>query len=231
MSGVVQPLAVTKGKKTKVYAALLGEGDRSQPASVVFTLTADAAKGATTLSVTSVTTTARKGQYLLFEDADEKVYLAQLSADYASGTSVSVVALPEPIPSTSVAAFPVPFKLRTNADVSFKQNVTDVNTFDHTVNGDASPGAATSEIKTDGEYSAYDPGYQTCVYATRNTLEVYLIRELQVPSPAFSKGKVTRGAAIVTARDEASPNEGNVSGNVSARFVGDVFEDDPVVAA
>lgn len=231
MAGAVQPLPITKGKTTQIFAALLGEGDRTEPLPVTFTLTAGAAKGATTLAVTSVTTTAKAGQYLLFEDSDEKVYIAQLSADYTTGTSVSVEALPEAIPNGSVAAFPVPFKLRTDASISFSQDVSDVNTFDHSINGDASPGAATTEITLSGEFSFYDPGYNTVVYATRNTLEVYIWRQLAVPGSGFTTGKVTKGACIVTSREEPSPNDANVSANVSARFVGDVFEVDPVPTA
>lgn len=225
-----QPLAITKGKQTKVYAALLGTGDRSEPTAVTFTTTSNAAKGATSISVSSVNTTLKKGQYLLFEDADDKVYIAQANADYTTGTTLTVKALPEAIPSGSASAFPAPFKLRTDASISFSQDVSDINTYDHSINGDASPGAATTEITIDGEFSSYDPGYNTVVYATRNTLEVYVIRELAIPGSGFSKGKVTKGACLVTSREEPAPNDGNVSANVSARFVGDVVENDPVAA-
>ena len=231
MAGAVQPLPISKGRLSKVYCALLDSGDREEPTAVSVALTAGAAKGATTLTVTSVTTKIKAGQYLLFEDADDKVYLAQVTADYTTGTSVSVAALPEAIPNASVAAFPVPFKLRTEASISFSQDVSDIFTFDHSVNGDASPGAATSEISLEGEYSPYDPGYATVTYATRNTLECYIIRELQTPGSGFTKGKVTKGACIVTSREEGSPQDGNVSSSVSARFVGDVEEVDPVPTA
>lgn len=230
MAGSVQPLPITKGKNTRIYCALLKDGDREQPTAVTFTLTAGAAKGATTLTVTSVTTKAYAGQYLLFEDPDEKVYLAKLTADYTTGTSVSVEALAEAIPNTSAAAFPVPFKLRTSADVSGSTDVSDVNTYDHPISGDASPGASTYEIQTDGEYSYYDPGYNTCVVAQGSSTEVYLIRELAPPGTGFSKGKVTRGSVLITSRDEPAPNDANVSANVSFRFTS-FNEDDPVPTA
>lgn len=230
MAGATQPLAITKGKSTKVYAALLGTGVRTEPANVTFTTTANASKGATTISVTSVTTTCKAGQYLLFEDSSDKVYIAKVGADYSTGTSLTVEALPEAIPSGSAAVFPAPFKLRTDAAITFTQNVNEVNTYDHTINGDASLGSATSEINISGEFSSYDPGYATCTYATRNSLEVYLIRELATPGSGFTKGKVTKGAAIITSREEPAPNDGNVSANVTGRFVGDITENDATPA-
>lgn len=228
MAGATQPLAITKGKNTKVFAALLASGDRTEPTGVTFTTTAAAIKGATTLTITSAPTTCKAGQYLLFEDANDKVYIAKVGADYTTGTSITVEALPEAIPSGAAAVFPAPFKLRTDAAITFTQNVNEVNTYDHSINGDASLGSATSEINISGEFSTYDPGYATCTYATRNSLEVYLIRELATPGSGFTKGKVTKGAAIVTSREEPAPNDGNVSANVTARFVGDVTENDAV---
>lgn len=234
MAGASQPLPVTKGKQTKCFAALLPVGERTEPSAVTLTSTAIAAKGATTITITSAPLAVGKivpGQYLLFEDPDEKVYIARVAADYTTGTSLTVEELPEAIPSGSAAVFPVPFKLRTDSAVNFSQDLQDVNTYDHDLNGDASPGAATVEITLSGEYSPYDPGYATCVYATRNTLEVYFTRELATPGAGFTKGKVTKGAAIVTSREEPAPNDGNVSANVSARFVGNVVEADPVPTA
>lgn len=234
MAGVKGPLSVTKGKKTQVFMALLKDGDREAPAEVTLTLGSGAAKGATSLSISGVsadTTKIYKGQYLLFEDPDERLFIAQANADYTGGSSLTVVALPEAIPNASAAAFPVPFKLRTSADVDVSTDANEVDTFDHSINGDATPGKTSFEFKTDGEYSAFDPGYNTCVYAQRNATEVYVWRRLAAPSPAFAKGKVTSGAAIVTSRSEPNPNDGNVGASVSCRFVGDVEEDDPVAIA
>lgn len=230
----IQP--VTKGKQTKVTGALLKTGERSEPNPVTLTASAAAIKGATTVSVTAAfesgtETLIAKGQYLLFEDTDEKGYLVQVDADYESGTTLTVKALAEALPDDAAAVFPVPFKLRTDSGISFSQDVSDVNTYDHSVNGDASPGAATIEISLEGEYSPYDPGYATAVYATRNTQEMYIIRELATPGAGFSKGKVTKGACLITSREEPAPNDGNVGANVSARFVGDVEENDPTPTA
>jgi len=232
---VTQPIPVTKGKKTKIFAALLKDGDREQPHECTVTLGSAPAKGATTLTVTvspamPAGRAMYKGQYLLFEDADDKVYIAKLNADYTTGGSMTITPLAEGIPTASVAAFPVPFKLRTTADVSGSTDITDVNTYDHSVSGDASPGASTYEISTDGEYSHFDPGYNTCVEANKSNTEVYILRELAPPSPAFIKGKVTRGSVLITGREEPAPNDGNVSASVSFRFTS-FFEDDPVATA
>lgn len=234
MAGATQPLPITKGKVTKVYGALLGSGDRAQPANVAVTTTALAAKGATALTITDIatglgTSTIRAGQYLGFVDADDKLYIAQVTADYTAGVSLTVAALPEAIPSGAEAVWPTPFKLRTDSAINFSTDVQDVNTYDHSVNGDASPGASTVEITLSGEYSPYDPGYLTAAYAQRNSLEMWVIRELGNPNASsFTKGKVTAGAALITSREEPAPNDGNVSANVTARFVGDVIEADPV---
>lgn len=229
MAGQSQPLPVTTGRTTKIFAAVLGTGVRSEPAAVSLEMTDPAAKGATTIAITSVSTTIKKGQYLLFEDVlTEKVYIAQVNADYTTGTSLTVKALPEAIPDACVAEFPVRFKLRTEANISFSQNVSETFSFDHSINGDASPGSATTEISLSGEFSSYDPGYLSATYCTRNSLELYIWREIATPGAGFSKGKVTKGACIVTSREEGASVDGNVSANISARFVGDVVETDPV---
>lgn len=224
-------LIVTKGKKTKARMCLLKDGDREPPDDVVLTLTAAAAKGATTLTLTSVTTKIYKGQHLLFEDPDEKVYKAIADADYTTGTTLTVKPLSEAIPDDSVAAFPVPFKLRESADISASTDVSSVNTFDHEISSDFTPGESTYELSTDGKYSHYDPGYGTCGEAQRTNTEIYFWRELAPPSPAFSKGKISRGACLVTSRDEPSPNDGEVGASVSMQFVSGFEEDEPVPVA
>ena len=115
-----------------------------------------------------------------------------------------------------------------SSDINFSQDVSTVITFDHSVNGDASPGSASTEGTFSGLYSYYDPGYATVVEATRRTRQIWIERELAPPGPGFLKGKVSGGAAIVTSRDEPNPDDGQVAADFNVQFVGDVVEDDRV---
>lgn len=228
---VSQPLPITKGKKTRITCAILRDGDRSAPHTCTIALSAAGAKAATSVgvTVTPALPAGKKiyaGQYLLFIDADQKAYVAQVNADYTTG-AMTFKPLAEAIPNGAIAQYPAPFKLRTTADVSGSTDVTDVNTYDHDISGDASPGATTYEISTDGEYSHYDPGYNTCVAANKTSTEVFISRELAPPSDGFKSGKITRGSCLITGREEPAPNDGNVSASVSLRFTS--FEElDPV---
>lgn len=231
MAGSTQPVAVTKGKRTKVFCALKNSGDREEPTAVTLTLTAGPAKGATTLAITSVTTKIYKGQYVLFEDSNDKVYLAQVDADYTTGVSLTVKPLAEAIPNAAVAAFPVPFLLRTACDINTDTGLDEVNTFDHDVTGDASPGATTVTIDIPGLYSYYNAGLSTARYAQVNSQELYVIRELDTPNAAaFTKGDVEKGCVILSSRSSSAPNEGSVSGDVSGRFVSYTLVDPVPVA-
>lgn len=228
---VSYPPPVTKGKKTRPRIALLGTGNRSRPADVVFEISATTppAKGATTIALAaSVTTTAKTGQYVQWVDGNGKLYIAQLNADYTTGTSMTVKALPEAIPSGSKAEFPVEFNLRTAADFDDSTDVDTVNTYDHPINGDSTPGATTLTLTTGGLYSFYDAGSRTCIYAKENNLEVWVERELDIPSDAFSKGEVRGGAALVTSAPSAAPNESSVTQDFTFQINGTPYRADPV---
>jgi hypothetical protein len=222
------PLPITQGRKTTVTLALLSDGVRTEPVAATLTLTSAPSKGATTLALTATTpgttnavnTNIYSGQYLQFTDSSSRLYIAQVNANYTGGTSMTVLSLPEAITNGSTAPFPAKLNLRTAADISFSTDTSDVDTYDHSLGGDAAIGSTTAEIDLSGEYSAYDAGYNTAAYAQSNGKEVYITRTLATPGSAFATGKVTKGASIITSREEPAPVDGNVSANMTARLIG-----------
>jgi hypothetical protein len=118
-------------------------------------------------------------------------------------------------------------RLRTTADLNFQINTQDVDTYDHVIT-EKTPSGSTGTFQLNGLYSHYDPGYHTMRYASDNALEIYLLRTLPIPSSAFTKGRATGFAALVTTRSDSAPNGGFVSADFQLSVQGTLNEIQPV---
>jgi hypothetical protein len=229
--GATTPLAATKGKETRLTCALLGEGQRVEPTEAVLTIAGtEQAKGATAVTLSAAPAAGVKmftGQYLQAKDTNGLVYVMKLDADFEGGTSLDVAPLPEAIPASATIQWPVRFNLRTQADIDFSYENEEVNTYDHEDNGDAVPTSSSASISLAGLYSAYDAGGLTTDYAAQNRLEVWISRTLGRPTPAYKRGAVIAGAAIIEGIASPAPNDSFVASDYTARFVGDITRKDP----
>jgi hypothetical protein len=202
-----KPAQATRGKLTEVTIALMPQGIRTPPTSTSLTASA-ATKGATSVTVTGVTSAIQAGQALLFIDpTTDSQHLAIVSATAAaSATSLTVLALGEAIPAGAIAQYPPRFMLRTTADLNTQTDTAEVDSMDHN-NKDFIPLGSSSEFSLDGMYTHYDPGRHTCAYADRNKLEIYWTRTYGPPNANYSKGETHSGFGIVTAVDEPNSND------------------------
>lgn len=210
-----KPAQATRGKLTEVTIALMGQGIRTAPTSTSLTASA-AAKGATTVTVSGITSEIQAGQALLFIDpTDDSQYLAIVSTKAAaSATSLTVLALGEAIPADAVAQYPPRAMLRSSADLSTESDTAEVDSFDH-VNKDYIPLGISSEFSAEGMYTHYDPARHTCAFAQRNGLEIYWTRTYGPPNAKYSKGETQSGFGIVTSAEESAPNDEMVSNNLT----------------
>ena len=220
----------TRGLETEVTVARLALGSRTEPAEFLITTTALAAKGATSISVSGVGGAIQVGQYLNFYNATNGTeFIAEVTAVAASGaSSLTVAALPEAIPSGAAGEFPSVFWDLTDASVDRSYNRQAQATF-HT-------GGFEDGVITGGSYTMSLPSVYFAKNAAAATLlkaanaggECYLTRELNVPSSAYRKGRVIKGAAVVTAAPEASSVDGFVTADFTVLFQGQPTDSEPV---
>jgi hypothetical protein len=210
-----KPAQATRGKLTEVTIALMPQGIRTAPTSTSLTASA-ATKGATSVTVTGVTSEIQAGQALLFIDpTDDSQYLAILSAKAAaSATSLTVLALGEAIPAGAIAQYPSRFMLRTSADLDTSTDTAEVDSMDHN-NKDFIPLGSSTEFSLEGMYTHYDPGRHTCLSASRNKLEIYWKRTYGPPNAKYSQGEVHSGFGLVTNVGEPSANDDMVQCSVT----------------
>lgn len=218
----------TQGKETEVTVARLALGSRVEPVEMLITTTG-AAKGATSLPVSGVLGPIQIGQYLNFYKAtDGTEFIAEVTAVAASGAStLTVAALPEAIPTGSQGEFPSTMWDLTDASVDRSYNRAAQATF-HT-------GGFEDGVITGGSYTMTLPSVYYSKNAAAATLlkaanagaECYLTRELNVPSAAYSKGRVIKGAAVVTAAPEASSVDGFVTADFTVAFQGQPTDSEP----
>jgi hypothetical protein len=77
-------------------------------------------------------------------------------------------------------------------------------------------------------YFAKNAAAATLLKAANAGAECYLTRELNVPSAAYRKGRVIKGAAVVTAAPEASSVDGFVTADFTVAFQGQPVDAEPV---
>jgi hypothetical protein len=222
----------TRGLETEVTIARLATGNRSEPVEMLITTTG-AAKGATSLPVTGVIGPIAADQYLNFYDsAPGSEYICRVTAAAVSGaTTLTVAALPEAIPTGCEGEYPPVLWDLTDASVDRSYNRQAQATF-HTggfEDGVVTGGAYTMTLPT--VYFNKNAAAATLLVAGNAGAECYITRELNIPSTAYSKGRIIKGAAVVTAAPEDSAVDGFVSQNFTIAFQGQPIDQDPTPTA
>lgn len=221
--------APTQGKATELYVAVLPSGRRTKPLKCTLTATA-AAKGAVLITVAGLTTAViQKGQYLMFVGTDGEEYLCQVNATtVANATSLTVVALPEAIPTGAIAEFPTYIWDRKNADLDRAYKFSGVTTFN---TGGAQDGIITGvdkKISLPGLYYFKNAGYKTIKWCSENQREFWIIREMTAPTDAYLSGDRIEGPAVCPGIKEGAPDEGFVNADIDIILLGKIVETDPI---
>jgi hypothetical protein len=218
----------TRGLETEVTVARLPLGSRPEPVEMLITTTG-AAKGAESLPVSGVLGPVYAGQYLNFYNVtDGSEFIAEVVAPAVSGASSFVTApLPETIPASAQGEFPPVFWDLTDASVDRSYNRQAQATF-HT--GGFEDGVITGgsyTLSLPSVYFAKNAAAATLLKAANAGAECYLARELNPPSAAYSKGRIIKGAAVVTAAPEASSVDGFVTADFTVTFQGQPVDQEP----
>lgn len=187
-----------------------------------FTLSAQAAKAATTIAVTpALPFPVLKGNWLRFVDPTTDLeYMAKVSADAAAGaTNLSVVALNQAIPSAATCNFPSELLDRSNADLDRKYNTKDIYTLNTGGQRQVVSVSGAKSGKASGFWHDKNAGLNICEDAAEAKLPVYVFYEYEPPEGA-TKGEVKYGKAVITNLPKPSPAEGFIEGDVDFEFTG-----------
>jgi len=230
--GTLTKHAPSLGRKSKVMVALLPKGVRARPADASFLSTGDVIAGQTSISLNHATgTVVAAGQYLRFVTPTGEERLVKVSTTTpANATAIPVVALTEDLPAGSTADFPVEFFDRSAADIDFSYNLAEVSTLNTGGNRDGVITGGSADINLPGIFYHYCAGANTVFEAANNGAEVWLEIEYEAPGEGYAHGRRIGGPAGVTGRTQASPNDGFVSADIKAAFLGGVDERMPVKA-
>lgn len=218
----------TRGLETEVTVARLPQGSRLEPVEMLITTTG-ATKGATSLPVSGVNGPVQANQYLNFYNStDGSEFIAEVTAVAASGaTTFTVAPLPETIPTGAKGEYPPVMWDLTDASLDRSYNRQAQATF-HTggfEDGVITGGSYTMTLPS--VYFAKNAAAATMLKAANAGAECYLTRELNPPSAAYRKGRVIKGAAVVTAAPEASSVDGFVTQDFTVAFQGQPIDQEP----
>ncbi|TAG98726.1 MAG: hypothetical protein EAZ18_00170 [Oscillatoriales cyanobacterium] len=220
-----------KGWKTSVYCWKQKTKPALPFAPVQLVLSSAAAKLATTMTVTGAPTgTIEKGNVLLFVDADELAYLAEVTAD-STGGSLTVRALAEAIPSGAKAMWPPELLDRTDAEISRTVDTTDTQTFNTGGNKLITPTTGSKSLSLPGPYMLKNGGYWTAFFAAEAKTPLWFAVQHEAPdqdlgaikeSPFIGKGYVTDNTTSAAA-------DGFRQGDISVDITGSPISDFKVV--
>lgn len=229
----VNQLQPTQGYDTELFGAIIARGDDRPDDQVLTVATGGAAKGATTITLsTALTTTIRKGQPLLFMDNNDVMRIAKVNADAdPADTTLTVLALAEAIAAGATAQFMCPILLATGAGIDRSTDIQSISTFTHKGARVKTPTSSDSTISVPMMYHHYNPGMHLFDYAYANKLPIWISRVLPAPGPAFSKGRVDEGVAFISAAPDEVTNDNPVTLNYSLEFSGVVVAVDPLPVA
>ena len=220
-----------RGSLVEIYVSALALGERTEPtADTVTVATSAPAKGATSITISALTTAKIvSGQWLSFTDpSDGKEYLAQLTADaVVTDTTLTVAALDESIPVGSQAEFPPYLWDRTDTTKNSSYNLASVTTFNSGGNRDGVLVSNETTLSLPGVFYRYNAAARTLVWAAQNQREVYIQRIFPGPNSAFTLGDVTKGAGTPTSVNSGSPVDGFISLDFEVALLGAVTEADP----
>lgn len=228
--------ALTQGKDAQVFVALLPKGSRVPPISALMAVgAAGAAKSAVSVPLASALPAgfvAPAGAYLNFvNNATGEDRMVQLAADAVAGaTALTVVPIPEALPSTGTwkAEYPTYCSDRTDSSINRQNSVKTTKTYNTGGAEDGVDSGSSSEINLPGPYYYRNAGYATALYAQENGREIWVRRQLAAPSTAYRVGMMIEGPALVTASPSAAPVEGEVGADLTLKFLGKPDRYDPV---
>jgi|GEM_PF-5651980 len=189
-----------KGWKTSVYCWRQKTKPVLPFAPATLTLTAAATEGGTTMTVTGAPATAiEKGNVLLFVDADELAYLAEVTAN-STGGALTVRALAETIPSGATAMWPPELLDRTDAEISRTVDTTDTQTFNTGGNKLITTTTSSRSLSLPGPYMLKNGGYWTAFFSAEEKVALWFAIQHEAPdqdlgtikeAPFIAKGYVT----------------------------------------
>jgi hypothetical protein len=220
--------APVEGKATEIYVAVLPKGKRTKPIKSTLTATA-AAKGATSITVAGLIGIIQKGQYLMFVGTDGEEFLCQVNTTTeANATSLTVVVLPEAIPTGAIAEFPTYIWDRKSADLDRSYNFSGVTTFNTGGSQDGIITGVEKKISLPGLYYFKNAGYKTIKWCAENDREFWMIREMPAPTDGYTAGDRIEGPAVCTGIKEGAPDDGFVNADMDITLLGKIVETDPV---
>jgi len=227
-------LPAVNSKNVRGFVALLRLNDRATPNSVVFTVDALTAKGATSVTVTPAfegaateTTMAARQPLQWFDAATDTVGIVFAAADYTDGTTITLEPAEEEIPAGATIEYPVRLQLRGDMQTSTTTNVIEADTLDHSFS-DAVPGTRSATNNLPGLKNHFDAGLWTCIRAdeggdcdTTVGSEIYLRIEEPVPGTNvanWTRGDSDEGVFFVTGINKGNGNNANRTADITGRF-------------
>lgn len=222
--------ATYQGDQVVLKVAILQPGILNKVfTDMTVTVGAEAVKGATSITVAATTEDMYTGQALAFVDADGKETLAVLSVDALTGaTSLIVNPLPETIPATATAEFPVKVVERSGINFSDSANIAETQTNDSAGNTRSIvSGFAARTISADGIEVDYNAGLKTCRYAYRKRIRLYARLEYPAPNLNYSKGKQIYGVSWVNAMNQDAAADGQITAPIELTYDGGICEIEP----
>ena len=220
--------APVEGKATEIFVAVLPKGKRKKPVECTLTATT-AAKGATSITISGLTGIIEKGQYLMFVGTDGEEFLCQVNATTAANaTSLTVVALPEAIPTGATAEFPTYVLDRKSADLDRSYKFSGVTTFNTGGSQDGIITGGEKKISLPGLYYFKNAGYKTIKWCAENAREFWISREMPAPTDGYTAGDRAEGPAVCTGIKEGAPDEGFVNADMDITLLGNIVETDPI---
>jgi hypothetical protein len=186
------------GRGTKIRVAPIGR-DRIFPEATTFTVGADAAASATSLTVTftpeitrPIPASVNNPLYLNFTETSGIQHLVKVTADIATNaTTLTTAALKKAIKQNATAPFPVILAKRTNASLTDQDAEADVNVFENDGWKDSVTTMLGNGLELNGFYDPLDAGFNLCQFARLNFSEIYCELELKAPE-GYTKGMIVK---------------------------------------
>lgn len=217
------------GRGTKLYVALLPVGDETEPAELTLTttnsVTAKGVSGPVTITLSGAVAAGKRivaGNFLNFVDeATGKEVLVELTADVEpTDTTIEVAIVPEDIPASAVATFPMRLKGRTAANLDRSGNTTSVVDFENEGYSTSVQTSIEQGFSAPGSFLPTDAGFATCEKAFEDLRQIYVWLELPKTSAAYSKGRVYHGPCAISNLPLEIPADGALTGNLEGAFNG-----------
>jgi hypothetical protein len=224
-----QSHAPQRGKDAGLYVAIFQPGNvKADFAPQVLTMASAAAKGATSITLTSAPAKAiNKGQCLCFADANDVEHLVIVAAKTTSAT-ITVEPLGEAITTAEKAEYPAYVWDRTDVNLSESVSIETTETFNTGGFEDGVAGTTSASIEAGGLKNYYNAGAATLAKAKQLGAFVWARYEESIPSAAFTAGEVTESRAAVEKRDRANPAKGFGTDDYSLKLLGKNYVTNPV---